>query len=123
MRKFQSSSVKALAFSASAIAFAIAGPAYAQDAEDGQDEEEVEITEEGGSASAPQGGIVVTGSRIRRDTYTSISPIQVLETEAANNVGSSTPRKFCSVTKLLLASRLMRLLEVLFSITGRVHRP
>jgi iron complex outermembrane receptor protein len=91
MRKFQSNSVKALAFSASAIAFAIAGPAHAQDAEDGQDEEEVEITEEGGSASAPQGGIVVTGSRIRRDTYTSISPIQVLETEAANNVGLFDP--------------------------------
>lgn len=91
MRKFQSSSVKALAFSASAIAFAIAGPAYAQDAEEGQEEEEVEVTEDGESAAAPQGGIIVTGSRIRRDTYTSISPIQVLNTEASNNVGLFDP--------------------------------
>ncbi|MBO6608781.1 TonB-dependent receptor [Altererythrobacter sp.] len=91
MKKFQSNSVKALAFSASAIAFAIAGPAYAQDAEEGQEEEEVEITEEGETASANQGGIVVTGSRIRRDTYTSISPIQVLNTEASQNVGLFDP--------------------------------
>ncbi|MBO6945383.1 TonB-dependent receptor [Altererythrobacter sp.] len=91
MKKFQSNSVKALAFSASAIAFAIAGPAYAQDAEDGQEEEEVDITEDGESAADSQGGIVVTGSRIRRDTYTSISPIQVLNTEASNNVGLFDP--------------------------------
>ena len=94
MRKFQSNSVKALAFSASAIAFAIAGPAYAQDAdgEEAQEEEEaVDVTGEGEAAAAPQGGIVVTGSRIRRDTYTSISPIQVLNTEASNDVGLFDP--------------------------------
>ncbi|NNE35641.1 MAG: TonB-dependent receptor, partial [Rhodothermales bacterium] len=91
MRKFQSNSVKALAFSASAIAFAIAGPAYAQDAEEGQEEEEVDVTEGDQAAAEPQGGIVVTGSRIRRDTYTSISPIQVLNTEASNNVGLFDP--------------------------------
>ncbi|RGP39976.1 hypothetical protein BPTFM16_00252 [Altererythrobacter insulae] len=92
MRKFQSNSVKALAFSASAIAFAIAGPAYAQDAEEGQEEEEeVDITDEGETAAAPQGGIVVTGSRIRRDTYTSISPIQILTTESSNAAGLFDP--------------------------------
>lgn len=93
MKKFQSNSVKALAFSASAIAFAIAGPAQAQDAdgEEAQEEESVDVTEEGEAAQAPQGGIVVTGSRIRRDTYTSISPIQVLNTEASNNVGLFDP--------------------------------
>lgn len=93
MKKFQSNSVKALAFSASAIAFAIAGPAQAQDAdgEEAQEEESVDVTEEGETAQAPQGGIVVTGSRIRRDTYTSISPIQVLNTEASNNVGLFDP--------------------------------
>ena len=93
MKKFQSNSVKALAFSASAIAFAIAGPAQAQDAdgEEAQEEESVDVTEEGETAQAPQGGIVVTGSRIRRDTYTSISPIQVLNTEQSNNVGLFDP--------------------------------
>lgn len=91
MKKFQSNSVKALAFSASAIAFAIAGPAYAQDAEEGQDEEEVDITEDGETASQPSGGIVVTGSRIRRDTYTSISPIQILTSREENEAGVFDP--------------------------------
>ena len=92
MRKFQSNSVKALAFSASAIAFAIAGPAYAQDAEEGQEEEEeVDVTTDGETAAAPQGGIVVTGSRIRRDTYSSISPLQVITTESQTAVGAFDP--------------------------------
>lgn len=92
MKKFKSNSVKALAFSASAIAFAIAGPAYAQDADGEEDaEEEVDVTSDSEAQAAPQGGIVVTGSRIRRDTYTSISPIQVLNTEQANNVGLFDP--------------------------------
>ena len=91
MRKFQSNSMKALAFSASALAFAIAGPAYAQDAEDGQDEEEVDVAEDGQAAEAPQGGIVVTGSRIRRDTYTSISPIQILTSQEEQEAGVFDP--------------------------------
>lgn len=98
MKKFQSSAVKALAFSASAIAFAIAGPAYAQDADeaDSQDEDEqeevVDITDDGASASpSTQGGITVTGSRIVRDTYTSISPLQVITSDATRNAGAFDP--------------------------------
>lgn len=93
MRKFQSNSVKALAFSASAIAFAIAGPAYAQDAdgEEGQEEETVDVSDDGDTAEAPAGGIVVTGSRIRSDTYTSISPIQVINAEQSREVGLFDP--------------------------------
>nr|WP_298925904.1 TonB-dependent receptor [uncultured Erythrobacter sp.] len=98
MKKFQSNSVKALAFSASALAFVIAGPAHAQDeGEEGQeqtdeDEEEVDVTTgASGQQQAPQQGITVTGSRIVRDTYSSISPLQVLTTENQQSVGAFDP--------------------------------
>jgi len=93
MKKFHSNSIKALAFSASAIAFVIAAPAYAQDAEEqpAQDEEEkVEVATDAKGRSEP-GAIVVTGSRIVRDTYSSISPLQILTTENQQAVGAFDP--------------------------------
>ncbi|WDA39883.1 TonB-dependent receptor domain-containing protein [Erythrobacter sp. BLCC-B19] len=93
MKKIHSNSIKALAFSASAIAFAIAGPAYAQDADEpAQDEEEEEVsvgTDAKGRTG--EGNITVTGSRIVRDTYSSISPLQVLTTENQQAVGAFDP--------------------------------
>ena len=98
MKKFHSNSVKALAFSASALAFVIAGPAYAQDeGEDGQEEaqeegeEPVDVTTDASGQTGTQGGITVTGSRIVRDTYSSISPLQVLTTENQQSVGAFDP--------------------------------
>ena len=95
MKKFHSNSMKALAFSASALAFVIAGPAYAQDAADeGQEEEEeeqVDVSTDASGQTAGQGGITVTGSRIVRDTYSSISPLQVLSTENQQAVGAFDP--------------------------------
>jgi iron complex outermembrane recepter protein len=101
MKTFHSKSVKALAFSASALAFAVATPAFAQDAE--QDcsvqadgslpegcDEQADITGSG-AAAAQEGGIVVTGSRLKRDTYSSPSPLQVLETETSNDAGLFDP--------------------------------
>lgn len=41
--------------------------------------------------AATDGTIVVTGSRVRRDTFTSISPLQVLSTETARDVGEFDP--------------------------------
>ncbi|MFM8746787.1 MAG: TonB-dependent receptor plug domain-containing protein, partial [Aestuariivirga sp.] len=95
MKKFHSNSIKALAFSASAVAFAIAGPAYAQDAdepqaEEGQQEEEVDVGTDAKGRSQ-SGNITVTGSRIVRDTYSSISPLQVLTTENQQAVGAFDP--------------------------------
>ena len=97
MKTFHSKSVKALAFSASALAFAIAAPAYAQDAEqdctvrpDGTAPEGCNITSADGAA-AQEGGIVVTGSRLKRDTYSSPSPLQVLDTETENEAGLFDP--------------------------------
>jgi len=97
MKKFHNNSMKALAFSASAIAFVVAGPVYAQD-EDGQEqgeeeeEEQVDVgTDASGSTQQGGGGITVTGSRIVRDTYSSISPLQVLSTENQQAVGAFDP--------------------------------
>ena len=95
MKKFHSNSMKALAFSASAIAFVIAGPAYAQD-EEGQEqgeeeEEQAEVSTDASGSTQQGGGITVTGSRIVRDTYSSISPLQVLSTENQQAVGAFDP--------------------------------
>lgn len=94
MKKFHSNSIKALAFSASAIAFVIAGPAYAQDAEERPAEEEEQVDVTAGEAVKTEqktGNITVTGSRIVRDTYSSISPLQVITTENQQAVGAFDP--------------------------------
>lgn len=92
MKKIHSNSIKALAFSASAIAFVMAGPVYAQDADEPQEEEEEQVsvgTDAKGRTT--EGNITVTGSRIVRDTYSSISPLQVLTTENQQAVGAFDP--------------------------------
>jgi iron complex outermembrane receptor protein len=93
MKKSQSNSLKALAFSASALAFAVAGPVWAQDADEAQDGEDkpVSVTTDAEGRPAQGGNIVVTGSRIVRDTYSSISPLQVLTTENQQSIGAFDP--------------------------------
>lgn len=95
MKKFQSNSIKGLAFSASALAMIVSAPAFAQDADeqadDSAEEEQVDIAEDGEEGAQPQGAITVTGSRIQRDSYTSISPLQVLTTDNQQNVGAFDP--------------------------------
>jgi iron complex outermembrane receptor protein len=99
MKKFHNNSLKALAFSASAIAFVMAGPVYAQDTGDEappeeEEEEQVDITTGASGETRAAGGggaITVTGSRIVRDTYSSISPLQVLSTENQQAVGAFDP--------------------------------
>lgn len=94
MKRFHSNSIKALAFTASVVAFAIAGPAVAQDAEapaqDEEEEEQVDVATDAKGRTG-QGNITVTGSRIVRDTYSSISPLQVLSTENQQAVGAFDP--------------------------------
>ncbi|MEO9463649.1 MAG: TonB-dependent receptor [Marinomonas sp.] len=93
MNKIRINAIKGLAFSASAIAMVTAVPTLAQDAEvpAEEEEEQVDITEDGEEAAAPEGSITVTGSRIKRDTYTSISPLQVLSTEQSRESGLFDP--------------------------------
>jgi iron complex outermembrane recepter protein len=55
-------------------------------------EEKVEVgTDAEGKAAAKQGNITVTGSRIVRDTYSSISPLQVITTENQQAIGAFDP--------------------------------
>ena len=90
MNKTRINAIKGLAFSASAIAMVTAVPTLAQDADvpAEEDEEQVDITEDGEEAAAPAGSITVTGSRIKRDTYSSISPLQVITTDRQQSVGA-----------------------------------
>ena len=100
MNTFRTSKLKALTYSASALALVIAGPVAAQEqeeeaaqqpAEEEEEEELVDITS-GEAANQPKSErIVVTGSRIVRDTYSSISPLQVITTEQSRTVGLFDP--------------------------------
>jgi iron complex outermembrane receptor protein len=115
MRKIHTNTIKGLAFSASALALVSGSQAFAQDAEcpegqeevdgecviqDGVDgvsnndaggEDVVDVTSTGATGQRDGGAIVVTGSRIKRDTYSSISPLQVLTTESSNEAGLFDP--------------------------------
>ena len=118
MRKIHHNTFKGLALSASVLAIAAGGSVQAQDTEadcaaneelvggecvaqdrapdgvsanDGGADEVVDVSDTGADGSQDAGAIVVTGSRIRRDTYTSISPLQVLTTEAAQDTGAFDP--------------------------------
>ncbi|NVE94757.1 TonB-dependent receptor [Altererythrobacter lutimaris] len=64
-------------------------PAFAQDAgaDQAEDEEDVSIASSTGDTDT---SIVVTGSRIRQDTFNSPSPIQILDAEQAIKVGVSS---------------------------------
>ncbi|MEO1311923.1 MAG: TonB-dependent receptor, partial [Pseudomonadota bacterium] len=65
------------------IALLAAAPAYAQDADDDVDEIE-EIAEE---EDEEEDRIVITGSRLGRDTFTSASPVQVIQGQVARESG------------------------------------
>ena len=66
-----------------------ANPTWAQD--DQSDEAEAEATEqedeEATEESADLGRIVVTGSRLQRETYTSIQPLQIITAEGSREAG------------------------------------
>lgn len=61
-------------------AFALAAHAYAQDVEEVPDAGEI-------AAGQSEDRIVVTGSRIRRDEFSSISPLQTLDADAGRAIG------------------------------------
>jgi iron complex outermembrane receptor protein len=89
MKKFQQNTLKGLACSVSAMALVLSASAAAQDPV--AEEETADITEDEADAQPESGSIVVTGSRIKRDTYSSISPLQILTTEAAQDTGQFDP--------------------------------
>ena len=99
MRKIHTNTIKGLALSASAIALVAGAPAFAQQAgepsgvttnsTDPDEDEQIVLDAEGEEAEA--GAIIVTGSRIKRDTYSSISPLQVLTSETEQEAGLFDP--------------------------------
>ena len=99
MKTFRTNTAKGLALSVSALALVVGAPALAQDAEEPveevveevEEEEAVDITSGDTGAAPGEGAITVTGSRIVRDTYSSISPLQVITTEQSRDVGLFDP--------------------------------
>ena len=75
-----------LAAGASALAMGTAG-ALAQDSDD----DEIDLIEEAEEVEETDDEIVVTGSRIRRSTFNSISPLQVITAEDSLDVGLVDP--------------------------------
>ena len=93
MKKFHENAFKGLTYSVSALALVMSASAYAQDAqpeEDGE-EEQVDISDTDQQTAKDAGAIIVTGSRIKRDTYSSVSPLQVLTTDSENEAGLFDP--------------------------------
>ncbi len=102
MKKFGKTAVSGLVASVSAAALLAGAPAYAQDTqEDDQDQPDgvtsnqpgdvtVVTDDDTGALGADTSGdtIIVTGSRVRRDTYNSTSPLQILDTEVARDTGN-----------------------------------
>ena len=115
--KFNTTTVRGLlTTSVSAAAMLYSGAAYAQDAEcppgqedvngecvvqddepsgvssnDAAAEDVVDTFSTGADGERGDGAIVVTGSRIKRDSFNSISPLQVLTTEASQSAGLFDP--------------------------------
>ena len=113
MRKIHTNTIKGLAFTASALALVSGSQAFAQssdaDCPDGQEEVDgecvmqdgvdgvsnndpgsqdvVDVNETGADGSQSEGAIVVTGSRIKRYTYSSISPLEVVTSETEQEAG------------------------------------
>ncbi len=71
--------VRTFSYSFAAVCLLATPQVFAQDSEDdAADEDEVEE-------------VVVTGSRLKRDTYSSISPLQVISGQVSREVGLVDP--------------------------------
>ncbi len=66
----------------------LAGPAMAQDDDDGDSLDDLAELEEAGDDVEE---VVVTGSRLKRDTYSSISPLQVISGQISREIGLIDP--------------------------------
>lgn len=113
MNMIRNGALKGLACSVSALALVVGGPAWAQNTTDtagdpvdqadgtcatdatgapiSTDPDCADVSTESTTADSGEGAIIVTGSRIKRDTYTSVSPLQVLSTDTENEAGLFDP--------------------------------
>ena len=77
---------------AMAVSLALAGAVQAQEVEDDGDLEESAVEATASNTATPQAAptmdeVVVTGSRLRRDTFSSVAPLQIITTEFAKEAG------------------------------------
>ena len=70
-----------------AFCLVFALPASAQDAASDDEEEQEETVEEAEADYGDIEEVVVTGSRLKRDTYTSITPLQIITAEVKREAG------------------------------------
>ncbi len=84
--------LKTLLLSGSLLAgtFAYSAIGYAQEVAETADEV-IHVVNEAGEEEAKQDSIIVTGSRIKRDTFSSISPLQVITAETSIKAGLIDP--------------------------------
>lgn len=102
---------KAFTYGASVMAMVVSGGAFAQDqaASDEQAEQEtIDITEDGKvtKTEEKQQELVVTGSRLKKTTYDSISPLQVITTEQSESVGAFDPAQILHRTEAAAGQRI-----------------
>ncbi|MGB5020514.1 TonB-dependent receptor domain-containing protein, partial [Sphingorhabdus sp.] len=77
-----------IAGSSISLALSIASPAFAQTEPEEKTAEEVAVPEEEKAETAANtGGIVVTGSRLKQNTFSSISPLQVITNSDSQDTG------------------------------------
>jgi iron complex outermembrane recepter protein len=77
-----------IAGSSISLALCSASPVFAQTADEKTAEEEVVSVDEEKTVTEEEGsGIVVTGSRLKQNTFSSISPLQVIKTDDSQDAG------------------------------------
>ncbi|MDZ7644160.1 MAG: TonB-dependent receptor [Woeseiaceae bacterium] len=85
--EFRAAFARLFGVSVLGLAVVLAAPAsYAQD-QDEEEEEEDRIVSADDEADQPYDEVTVTGSRLRRDTYSSIAPLQVITSQVSREVG------------------------------------
>ena len=72
-----------LAVLAATSCFAIANTSLAQEDEEDEEDQPAVVADEGGVVEE----VVVTGSRLKRDTYTSVAPLQIITGEVSREAG------------------------------------
>ena len=106
----------------SGLLMSMGGVAYAQT----NDEEPVavpEAVEETTDEDDDRDEIVVTGSRLKKDTFSSVAPLQVINTDTAAEQGLLNPVEILQTSSVAAVRRLTQRFKGLFWITVPVQRP
>ena len=92
MRKLTTQSHFASRFLGSAaLALCLATPAFAQDADITEADTSAETIQEAEDEEKVLDSFVVTGSRIKRDTFSSVAPLQIISGQVSREVGLIDP--------------------------------